>query len=89
VARIFTTIGSYLPGYKAGGPIRSVANLIDALGDDFEFRVVTSDRDLGEDKAYDGIVKGSWQSVGKANVRYLSPADMHLVSWYRLLVSDV
>jgi len=88
VGRIFTTIGSYLPGYKAGGPIRSVANLIDALGDDFEFRVVTSDRDLGEDRPYDSIVRGSWQSVGKAKVRYLSPTDMRLVSWYRLLVSD-
>lgn len=86
--RIFTTIGSYLPGYKAGGPIRSVANLIDALGDDFEFRVVTSDRDLGEDRPYENIVGGSWQSVGKAKVRYLAPADMRLVSWYRLLVSD-
>ena len=49
MARVLVTIGSYLPGYKAGGPIRSVANLIDALGDDFEFRVVTSDKDLGED----------------------------------------
>lgn len=85
---VLTTIGSYLPGYKAGGPIRSVANLIDALGDDFEFRVVTSDRDLGEDKPYDSIVRGSWQSVGKANVLYLSPADMCLVSWYRLLNSN-
>lgn len=88
MVRILTTIGSYLPGYKAGGPIRSVANLIDALGDDFEFRVVTSDRDLGEDKPYDNIVRGSWQSVGKAKVLYLSHADMRLANWYHLLNSN-
>lgn len=88
MARVLVTIGSYLPGYKAGGPIRSVANLIDALGDDFEFRVVTSDRDLGEDKPYKNIVAGLWQPVGKASVLYLSSADMSLVNWCRLLNSN-
>lgn len=88
MVRVLTTIGSYLPGYKAGGPIRSVANLINALGDDFEFYVITSDRDLGEDKPYDNLVVGSWQSVAKANVLYLSPADMRLVNWHHLLNSN-
>jgi len=88
MVRVLTTIGSYLPGYKAGGPIRSVANLIDALGDDFEFYVVTSDRDLGEDKPYDNVAMGSWQSVGQANVLYLSPTDMRLANWYYLLNSE-
>ena len=88
MARVLVTIGSYLPGYKAGGPIRSVANLIDALGNDFEFHVVTSDRDLGEEKPYDNIVRGLWQSVGKEKILYLSPAEMNLVNWYRLLNSN-
>ena len=65
-----------------------MANLIDALGDDFEFYVVTSDRDLGEDKPYDNVAMGSWQSVGQANVLYLSPTDMRLANWYYLLNSE-
>ncbi len=45
---ILAFIGHYLPGYKAGGPIRTLENMVDALGDEFEFRIVTSDRDLGD-----------------------------------------
>jgi glycosyltransferase involved in cell wall biosynthesis len=88
MARILTTIGCYLPGYKAGGPIRSVSNLIDALGDEFEFFVVTADRDLGEDEPYANVVTGAWQSVGKAKVLYLPPAKMGLVNWCRFLNSN-
>ena len=87
MARVLVTIGSYLPGYKAGGPIRSVANLIDALGNDFEFHVVTSDRDLGEEKPYDNIIRGLWQSVSKARYLFV-PSRMNLVNWYRLLNSN-
>jgi hypothetical protein len=35
----------YLPGYKAGGPIRSISNLVSWLGDDFNFKIITTDRD--------------------------------------------
>jgi len=35
----------YLPGYKGGGPIRSVANIVDRLGEEFSFRIFTGDRD--------------------------------------------
>ncbi len=60
----------YLPGYKAGGPVRSVANLIEALGGEFDFRVICLDRDLMEDAPYESAVPGIWQQVGKASVRY-------------------
>jgi hypothetical protein len=33
--KIMTFVGSYLPGYKAGGPIRTLANIVDRLGDEF------------------------------------------------------
>ena len=44
---ILSFAGHYLPGYKAGGPIRSIANMVDQLGDEFDFRIVAGDRDLG------------------------------------------
>ncbi|EQD29372.1 glycosyl transferase, group 1 family protein, partial [mine drainage metagenome] len=62
----------YLPGYKAGGPVRSVANMIEALGEDFDFRVICLDRDHMEDAPYEGAVPGLWQQVGKASVRYVA-----------------
>ena len=71
--KILIFMGHYLPGYKDGGPVRSIANLVDALGDEFEFRVVCLDRDKGDTGSYPNIEIDTWNSVGKAKVWYLSP----------------
>lgn len=83
--RILVIIDHYLPGYKAGGPIRTIANMVERLGDEFEFHIITSDRDLGEQHPYPGIKSGSWQPVGKAHVLYLPSSEMRFFAWYRLL----
>ncbi|MBM0171285.1 glycosyltransferase family 4 protein [Altererythrobacter sp. C41] len=70
---ILTFVGHYLPGYKAGGPIRTVAAMVDQLGDDFAFHIVTADRDLGDDAPYQNIIANRWTPVGKAQVFYRSP----------------
>jgi glycosyltransferase involved in cell wall biosynthesis len=70
---ILTFIGHYLPGYKAGGILRTTVNRVDYLCDQFEFWIVTRDRDLGEDKPYPDIKLNQWQQVGNAMVYYLSP----------------
>ncbi len=70
--KILVVIGSYLPGTKAGGPVRSIANMIDSLSKEFEFFVVTSDKDLGDVESYKKIRYGEWNQVGKAKVWYVS-----------------
>ena len=35
--RILTLVDHYPPAYKAGGPLRSVSNLVERLGDELEF----------------------------------------------------
>lgn len=60
----------YLPGYKAGGQVTSVAYLIECLGDAFEFFVMTRDRDLTDDRAYSGVPCNEWVANGKARVLY-------------------
>lgn len=62
----------YLPGYIAGGPIRSIANIVERLSDTFEFRIVASDRDLGAQHPYPDAEHGRWIQRGKALVRYVS-----------------
>jgi glycosyltransferase involved in cell wall biosynthesis len=83
--KTLVVLGHYLPGYKAGGPIRSVANLVEQLDGGFEFYIVTSDRDLGDKRPYPGIQKGTWHPVGKAQVRYLAPEEQTWRQWRRLL----
>jgi glycosyltransferase involved in cell wall biosynthesis len=63
----------YLPGFKAGGPIRCLANIVDRLGNDFEFKIVTRDRDYGDIEPYTAIPPNLWHSKGKATLLYLSP----------------
>lgn len=70
---ILTFVRCYLPGYKAGGPLRTISNMVEALGDDLDFRIVTSDRDATDTEPYPGIAHGEWKRVGKARVLYLSP----------------
>ncbi|WP_369652434.1 glycosyltransferase [Variovorax sp. V213] len=66
-------IAHYLPGFKIGGPLRSIANLIDHLSGEFDFFVFTSDRDLGDVRPYPDVIADCWTQVGGAKVYYASP----------------
>lgn len=61
----------YLPGFRGGGPVRSLVNLVDALGTEIDFRIVTLDRDREDGPPYDSVIEGKWQAVGGAQVLYL------------------
>ena len=71
---ILIALPHYRPGWKAGGPTRTIANLVEHLGDEFSFRILTSDRDYGDERAFPGIEADRWRRVGKADVLYMSPA---------------
>lgn len=73
---ILICIGLYLPGVNGGGPIRSISNLVDKIGDEYNIYIFTSDRDLGDVKSYANINVDKWNKVDKANVFYCSPKNM-------------
>lgn len=75
---ILVFIRYYLPGDKSGGPVRSIVNIVAKLSDEFDFRIVTSDRDWTDENHYEGIVVDTWNQVGKAQVFYLSPKNRTL-----------
>jgi len=50
----------FLPGFKAGGPITSIANMIDFFKDEFIFRIITSDTDYLEYQPYNNIESNKW-----------------------------
>lgn len=66
----------FLPGRKGGGPIRQYENLIEAAGSRLDFRIVTLDRDLGDNAPYDGVPVGEWLEHGPAKVLYLPEASV-------------
>ena len=71
--KILIIMGRYLPGYKDGGPVRSIKNLVDYLGDEYEFRILTCDRDHGDTQPYPNIRVNGWNPVEKTMVYYVSP----------------
>ena len=70
---ILIIMGRYLPGYKDGGPVRSIKNLTDFLGKEYNFKILTCDRDHGDTKAYPDIKVNDWNRVGNAEVYYVPP----------------
>ena len=76
MTRVLVFVPHYLPGEKAGGPARSIANLVEVLGDEYQFWIVTSEHDLGVSTRYESIRPGEWMTVGKARVRYVADSEL-------------
>jgi hypothetical protein len=53
-----------------------VSALVQQLGDDIDFHVLTRDRDEGSDVSYPEFRTGEWKTVGKGHVRYLAPSEL-------------
>jgi glycosyltransferase involved in cell wall biosynthesis len=83
--RILTFVGRYLPGYKSGGPIRTLANMVEHLSDEFEFWIVTDDRDAGDLSPYPGVRLGEWTMVGKGQVLYMPRARRGVAGIRRII----
>ena len=70
--RVVVFVEYYLPGFKAGGPLRSIAALVSHVGGEFDFRILTRCHDDGDARPYDGVRVDRWNAVGKAHVFYAS-----------------
>lgn len=68
--KILLFYSGYLPGKKYGGPVTSIYNFTELLGDENDIYIVCLNHDLGETTVYQNIDDG-WNRVGKANVLYL------------------
>ena len=75
----------YLPGYQAGGPVRTMSNMVDRLGDELDFRIATQDRDINDDNAYPDIDPFGWNALGHSQVRYLARQEITLRSLARII----
>ncbi|MBK7941763.1 MAG: glycosyltransferase [Flavobacteriales bacterium] len=87
--RVLVFIDWYLPGYKAGGPVRSMANLVDHLRDKVDLHIVTTDTDYTETTPYAGIVPDRWTVMpGGEKVWYASRPGVNAAVWRELLAEE-
>jgi glycosyltransferase involved in cell wall biosynthesis len=73
--RILITIDWFLPGTLSGGPVRSYANLIEHLKDDFDFFIITRNTDYGSYEPYKNITPNIWTDFNASTKIYYISAD--------------
>ena len=79
----------YLPGFKSGGGMWTVVNLVDRFCDRYDFFIVTRNHDGKADKTpYTDVRTGEWNSVGNAKVFYVDRSLLNRKTFTRL-ISDV
>jgi len=69
--KVMIFVAGYLPGYKSGGPVRSVSNMVKAMGNVYDFYIICADRDIGDTKKYSNINIEAWNFVDGAKVFYV------------------
>lgn len=70
--RILLFTDWFVPGFRAGGPIQSIYNLVEQLGDEFEFVVFTGSKDHGCNSTYPHIPVDTLLPIFKNNKVYYS-----------------
>jgi glycosyltransferase involved in cell wall biosynthesis len=83
--KILCFIKYYLPGYKYGGPVRSIANFVEKFGENYDIYIVCSSHDSSDNIPYKGITIEAWNQVGKAKVFYVSNKNIKFKKIYKLL----
>lgn len=84
--RVLAFNAAFIPGYKLGGPIESMVQILDSLPESVKVTLVTADRDLGDSTPYPGL-SGRVVQHGHHEVYYLNWRDprhwMCLLRWAR------
>ena len=70
--KVLAFIDWYKPGYKAGGTVTAFSNFVDHLENNFDFNIITRDRDYFENESYENIISDTWIKRSKTKVYYLS-----------------
>jgi len=83
--KILIFIDWYKPGFKAGGPIRSISNLVSQLNTEYDFYVVTRNTDYLETEPYSTIKTNEWNEIDGAKVFYLSAENTNKTTIKKLI----
>lgn len=82
--KILVFSGGYLPAQNYGGPVVSLANFVELLGDEYEIDIVCKNHDLHDQTPFPGLQPG-FHPVGKAQVCYLPDAALNRKNFSRIL----
>ncbi|WP_224994871.1 glycosyltransferase family 4 protein [Cesiribacter sp. SM1] len=75
--KILVFIDWYEPGYRAGGPIRSIKNLVDYFKGEACFYIITRNIDYQSTVPYNSVISDAWNQV-EPNVSVYYCSQQHL-----------
>ncbi len=76
----------YLPGTKAGGPVRSIYSLISILKSEFDIYLISTNCDLGSDTPYPSVKANEWITKEGVNYFYVSKSNLNKKTLEELLI---
>ena len=84
--QVLAFIDWYKPFFKAGGPVRSMVNLVDHLHERVDFHIVTGDRDYTARASPADLKRDQWTTCDSGEQVWYASAKQHtLEQWKRLL----
>ncbi len=83
--KVAILIDWYLPGTKAGGPVRSIYSLVNLLKNDFEFYIITTNKDLGSQQEYQDIEANKLFNIDGVNYFYFNTKFLVSKNMFNLL----
>jgi glycosyltransferase involved in cell wall biosynthesis len=86
--KILIFIDWFLPGYKAGGPVRSCANMIEALTDEYDFYVFTRNTDYTENNPYP-LPANTWIQQNGFKAYYAGPDNLKWKTYQNIMQQNV
>lgn len=84
--QVLAFIDWYKPYFKAGGPVRSMVNLVEQLDQEVQFHIVTGDRDYTATTNEAGVPTDRWITADAGEqVYHASPGGRSIAVWRKLI----
>ena len=77
IALVF--VKHFKPGYRAGGPTRSIINIVDCLKNRIDFRIVCLSYDHNSVEKYKNIKANKWNAKYGIKILYLNRKVMNIL----------
>jgi glycosyltransferase involved in cell wall biosynthesis len=89
-SKILIIYDHFSPAWKAGGPIRSIEQMIQQISSDYHLYVLCSAYDYAENKVIDNITTDKWVDwQGKAKVYYNSKYNLGIGGFFTRIYNEI
>lgn len=85
--KVLIFIDWFLPAYKAGGPVRSIANLTEHLHTEIDFYIVCGNQEYNENNTL-SVSSDTWLEKYHCHIIYLSKAS-RTIKKYQQLIQEI